>query len=308
MNTEALARFVTAEQLDSYIDDVNQFASSGKTGISACLLVVLVREDLFAGSDKNLNDAYLAKNVSWQFASKYLCALVLEKVKSNATAFIKNFITEVNKQGITKMKGVAGNFLELIIGKFLSVGKFDQCRKLRERRDGEAPFEAIAPLWGTPLTEHESDITAVPKALTQCMDMSLLYCFCKSFRAVDFAALGFRVLFQVTDSGSHLILLTAIKQICEHVRTTYGEEAKVLLLFVVPDEIVRTAPNWQYTQSFTHYKDVTTNKRKRGAAADADPVDVKEWQNCQSKFESLSMGDRNVLRNLEQWIVCYKEE
>ena len=57
-----------------------------------------------------------------------LRALVLDTAQSdNATVFVKNFITEVNSQGITKMKGVAGNYLEqLVISKFISIGVFDE--------------------------------------------------------------------------------------------------------------------------------------------------------------------------------------
>ena len=57
-----------------------------------------------------------------------LRALVLDTAQSdNATVFVKNFITEVNSQNITKMKGVAGNYLEqLVISKFISIGVFDE--------------------------------------------------------------------------------------------------------------------------------------------------------------------------------------
>lgn len=91
-----VARRITAEQMDVYIDDVNMFGASGKTDIAACLLVVVVEEDLFEDPD----DAYLAKNVLWQFASKFLCRLVMDKAKSDATTFIRNFITEVNLEDI----------------------------------------------------------------------------------------------------------------------------------------------------------------------------------------------------------------
>ena len=99
--------------------------------------------------------------------------------------------------------------------------------------------------------------------------------------------MGFRVLFQeVTDSsGSHLIQLSTIKEICQHdVRITYGPDARVMLLFVVPEAIVQTAGNWQYTQSFVSEKKETTRKRKRGAAATGEEVEVviTEVKKCQS--------------------------
>ena len=57
------------------------------------------------------------------------------------------------------------------------------------------------------LTVQESDITT-----------DSVY---KCFPAVDLAAMGFRVVFQVTDSGSHLIQLSAIKEICQPACTHY---------------------------------------------------------------------------------------
>lgn len=301
--TMAVARRVTAGQMDAYIDDVNLHAASGKTDIAACLLVVLVREDLFVDPD----DAYKAMNVSWEFGSRMLCALVLATAQSDATAFVKNFITEVNSQGITKMKGVAGNYLELIISKFISTGVFEQCRKLGEARDGEVRtfINLQQPFNGRSLTVQESDITTVLRALAECTDESLLYSFCKCFPAVDFAAMGFRVVFQVTDSGSHPIQLSAIKEICRHVRLTYGPTAKVMLLFVVPEEIVQTAGNWQYTQSFVYEKEETIRKRRRGASA-GEEVEVTEVKKHQSKYVTLPEEDKLVLNNLEQWVVCYK--
>ena len=105
------------------------------------------------------------------------------------------------------MKGVAGNYLELVISKFISIGVFEKCRKLGEARDGgdRTLVNLQQPFNGRSLTVHESDITTVLSALEKCTDESLLYSFYKCFPAVDLAAMGFRVVFQVTDSGSHLI-------------------------------------------------------------------------------------------------------
>jgi len=304
LDTMAVARRVTAGQMDAYIDDVNLYAASGKTDIAACLLVVLVREDLY---DEKPDDAYMAQNVSGEFGSKMLCALVLSTAQSDATLFVKNFITEVNSQNITKMKGLAGNYLELVISKFISIGVFEKCRKLGEARDGgdRTLVNLQQPFNGRSLTVHESDITTVLSALEKCTDESLLYSFYKCFPAVDLAAMGFRVVFQVTDSGSHLIQLSAIKEICQHVGITYGVSAKVMLLFVVPEAIVQTGGNWQYTQSFVFEKEETIRKRKRGAAA-GEEVEVTEVKKCQSKYDMLPVEDQHVLRNLEQWVVCYK--
>ena len=45
---------------------------------------------------------------------------------------ILNFITEVNLRGITKMKGCAGTFWEVVIDDFVVAGNFQTCRLLSE--------------------------------------------------------------------------------------------------------------------------------------------------------------------------------
>ena len=152
---------------------------------------------------------------------------------------------------------------------------------------GMSGLARIALSDGITVSGSDSKDSTVLSALEKCTDESLLYSFYKCFPAVDLAAMGFRVVFQVTDSGSHLIQLSAIKEICQHVGITYGVSAKVMLLFVVPEAIVQTGGNWQYTQSFVFEEETEVKK-------------------CQSKYDMLPVEDQHVLSNLEQWVVCYK--
>jgi hypothetical protein len=143
----------------------------------------------------------------------------------------------------------------------------------------------------TPLKIEESNINNVKIALTKCTSDDTLYCFCKTFPAIDFAAKGFRITFQSTNSGSHSINLKAIRAICNHVRITYGENEKVYLIFVVPEEIV-CGLNWKYTQSFYYYVEVEVEG-------------IVRCSKKQTKFDRLTIKVQKELKNLVQYVLCY---
>jgi hypothetical protein len=174
----------------------------------------------------------------------------------------------------------------LIVDEFILTGNFEKCRLLGEPRQVNE-FQNLT-MWDTRLTMKEL-ITDVDSALRDCRAMDKLFCFCKCFPAIDFSALDFQVLFQVTDSKKHSIHLAAIRKICNHVRTHYGEQRKVKLLFLVPEEVVTEGEEWKYTQSFVFTGEVDGVTRK-----------------MRSKYAGLPEEAQLDLRNLEQWVICFK--
>ena len=278
LKTETKARNITTDQLESYMDDNRQAGDSDD--ISACLLIAIVYEENFVIAE----EAYDELNVSWEFGSRNLAKIIMNQRGAKAKSFISNFITGVNERGITKLKGVAGNFLELIVDEFLGSGKFQKCKRLGELRNDV--FESLE-LWDATLQVEQKSID-ITTALMNCRDADKLYCYCKIFPAIDYSAMDFRFVFQVTDSPAHTVDLTAIRMICNHVRRTYGEQEKVKLMFVVPGEI---ASSYQYTQSF------------KFVGVDEEGVTRK----MQAKFEKLDSAIQLELRNLEQWVIYFEK-
>lgn len=277
--TEIIARRVTTDQLESYMDDNSQ-AGDGDD-ISACLLIAIVYEENFI----NAEESYDELNVSWEFGSRHLAKIIMNQRGAKAKSFISHFITDVNKQGITKLIGIAGNFLELIVDEFLVSGKFQKCQRLGEPRNFHHGCESLE-LWNATLQVEEKSVD-IRNALSDCRNADKLYCYCKIFPAVDYSAMDFKFVFQVTNFPAHTVNLEAIRMICNHVRTNYGEQEKVKLMFVVPQEI---ATNYQYTQSFK-FVGVDENGVKR---------------QMQAKFENLNPAIQIELRNLEQWVIYFE--
>ena len=167
-------------------------------------MIAIVHEEDF----DNPEDAYIDKNSTWKFASKYLAKIVADNASSSAKLFILNFISEVNRQGMTKMKGCAGTFWEVVIDDFLAAGKFKTCRLLSDV--GYENNNQSMKLWDI-LTLLNLSLNNVMSALQKCGDEMTLYSFCNSFPAVDYSAQGFRFSFQVTLPTSHTIELSGIK-------------------------------------------------------------------------------------------------
>ena len=279
-HTEAVARKVKAEQMDDYISNT---LFGDDSDISACLVLAIVNEQDHPDPD----DAYKEVNTKWELASSNLAKIIINNASSDATNFVRKLITEVNSKGLTKMKGLVGNYLEVVVHNFINQGKFLQCRRLVEPGQDEALFQRMI-LWQQPLRIEEPNIHDMRKALSECTKMDTLYCFCKTFPAIDFAAHGFSVVFQVTNSASHSIHLESIRAICNHVRT------KVFLIFVVPEDTISGA-NWRYSQSFSYYDEAQLTE--------GGPVRVAKKQR---KFHALPENIRAELKNLEQYVLCYK--
>lgn len=284
--TIAVAKKIKAEQMDTYIS--NTLFGDGDD-ISACLVLAIVHENKFEDPD----DAYKESNITWELASTFLAKIILSGASSNATTFVRNLITVVNTQGLTRMKGLVGNYFEIVVGEFLSKGCFMKTRRLLEARRGpfDATFNTIYG-WQNPLQIVESNITDVETALRDCTDMTALYSFCKTFPAIDFASNNFVINFQVTNSSDHTINLEAIRAICQHVRTQHGLDRKLYLMFVVPEEIVTSGMNWRYAQSFSYLESfcfgTESRRRKR-----------------QCKYHELPEEIQIELKNLEQRVICY---
>jgi hypothetical protein len=192
------------------------------------------------------------------------------------------------------MKGMAGNYFEIIVDEFICIGKYSKCRKLGERhaeipisafniRKEPEPFEILNPR-----------INSLLKAFDNCLEPNVLYNFCKNFPAVDFMIHDFQFCFQSTESASHSIHLASIVSICDYVRSK-DETAKVRLMFVVPSTVC-TGTNWRYTQSFRFYED----------SVDVNGARVMKERTC--KFEKLPEAVKHSLRNLEQWVIQWDLE
>ena len=272
-STEDVAKKVDLKQLYSYLASSNEVGVN--TDISPCLMIAIVHEEDF----DNPEDAYFDKNSTWKFASKYLAKVVADNTSSSAKLFILNFITEINRQGMTKMKGCAGTFWEVVIDDFLVAGNFKTCRLLSDV--GYENNNRSMKLWDN-LTLLNLSLNNVMSALQKCGDEMTLYSFCNSFPAVDYSAQDFRIIFKVALSSTHTIELDAIRAICNHVRSKYGESEKVKLMFVVPEDVGTTG--WKNTQSFKY-------KGEHGVV--------------QSKYEQLPNDIKMELRNLEQWVIVY---
>ena len=122
---EEKAKKVTAEQIDGYIKNSSQRGDC--KDISACLVIAIVSEENFC-EDPNI--AYTDENVAWILALQNLSKIILHSKAGEATNFIRRFITRVNVGALTNLKGVCGNYFDLILDDVLRLGTFSQCRKL----------------------------------------------------------------------------------------------------------------------------------------------------------------------------------
>lgn len=270
---------ISPNQMQSYMEDTSTYKpGAGSADISACLLILIVHEEEF--DDAKLDDAYADGNVEWKIASKYIAEKILDNIGNNATEFVRNFITEVGVQNLTKMKGIAGNYLELVVPAFIEKGSFSY----RKLQDNKTPVHDQVFQWQNPVNMDNPKIYCIGDALVNCRDTSKLYVYCGNFPALDMSAMDFYADFQITASDHHTIHLLTILTICDHVRNLTPEH-KVQLFFVVPKEVY---PQFKYTQSFKFYDDIT--KRDR-----------------QAKFAKLPKEIQARLSNLEQYVACYNE-
>ena len=225
----------------------------------------------------------------------------MRNAKSGAANFIRYFITEVDSKGFTRLKGLCGNYFELILEDYLKGGRFQNYRILSE------PGAAVEVPQGTDnlhlfeKCDHvrQRSFVSIPTALlaygTPDEDRHL-FSFCKSHPAVDFATAGFSVCFQATTVESHTINFNGISGVCEHVRRRFGESASAQLVFVVPDEKVFS--KWRYTQSFT-YTEATAEVVLGGE-------EIIAKRKRQSKYAQLSPEMQLKVSNLKQMYVYEK--
>ena len=292
-HTDKIAKAVRAKAMDQYI---NNTLFGDKHDISACLMLVIVHEEDFFD---NPDDAYRECNVEWTLASKYLANLILDTARKDATGFVRNFIIDVNEQGLTKMKGVAGNYLEVIVDAFLRSGSFTKCRRLESSASSVAgPFQSVT-LWDKALTVIDSN-DDLHSALLNCTDEGVLYSYCKNFPAIDFMAKDFTVVFQSTDGAKHSIHADTMRALCNRVREKYGDEKVVQLFFVVPEEIVSKpgeTGNWHTAQPFTYLAEF----EEKGEHGQKRIVKRKSTV----QLEKLPADMQRDLRNLEQWVICF---
>ena len=270
--------------MDEYLEDTSQRGDS--KDILACLVVAIVSEEYYY---EDPNAAYTDENVTWKIASQSLTKIILHRTAAEATNFIRRFITHVNKDGLTRLKGVCGNYFELILDDVLRLGTFSQCRKLTEPTTSSSSTEQQQPVQEVTLFSmrdsvvHESFFVDIPSALHICGQQdqdNIFFSFCGTTPAIDFATAGFSVCFQATTADKHCINFDGISAICEHVRIRF-DEAVVNLVFVVPDASVFA--RWNYTQSFTY----SELGRRR-----------------QSKMGNLPAFMQDKIGNLRQMVVC----
>jgi len=295
--TEAKAKGVSAGQMDRYIDN-NNLSGGDSRDISACLVKAIVREEEFEDPD----EAYLDRNVVWEIASQKLCRIILETAESGATNFIRNFITEVDFRGLTRLKGICGNYFELVLEDYLKKGTFQNYRFLSEPGATEEVSGKSVEIQLFEQCDQVSQRTFVdiPTALLACGTPDKdkeFFSFCKSFPAIDFATAGFSVCFQATTSESHAINFDAISAVCEHVRQRFGDFVPVHLVFVVPDKKVFS--KWMYTQSYTYTDEVME------AGMNGEEVLVKRKR--QMKYAKLSHEMQMKVANLKQMVIYVYE-
>ena len=289
-HTDKIAKSVRARTMDQYI---NNTLFGDKHDFSACLMLVIVHEEDFFD---NPDDAYREYNVEWTLASKYLANLILHTARND---FVRHIITDVNKEGFTEMKGVAGNYLEVIADTFLCSGSFAKCRRLVPSTSRVAgPFQSVT-LWDEALTVINSN-DDLHSALRNSTDEGVLYSYCEVFPAIDFMAKDFKFVFQSTDGAKHNIHTDTMRALCNRVREKYGDEEVVRLFFVVPEEIV-TKPgergNWHTPQPFAYLAECEE------VGEDGKTRIVTRKSKVQ--LERLPVDMQNDLRNLEQWVICF---
>lgn len=291
------AKNVTTAQFEHFLS-TDAPASSSEKDVSAGLLIVHVNEDEYPEEPWQ---AYRRYNASWSFASRNICQIVYKNTCTKAQQFVRQFITEVNTQtGLMRLKGVAGNFLELMVDNFLTAREF-QARRLCDNVPGPLPLLSHC-FWPEWLTVPENKLVlrageglSIQRALAMNRDPQCLYSFCKNLAGVDYLACDGLLAFQVTTSTTHSVSFDALSAICAHAREHYPGET-VKLVFVVPDELISRAGTgpWRMTQSLQ----VTTR-------VDVDGTGRMRKVGRYCKFDKLDAEQKAMLANLEQWVLAY---
>jgi hypothetical protein len=294
--TLAKARFIAPEQLETFLQ--GRAPAGTSDDVFAGLLSVHVNEDDFPADPWK---AYTLDHVTWSFASRNICKIIYGNANKKARSFVRNFICEVNTTtGLTRLKGVVGNFLELMVDEFLTERTFQSSRRLT---DNAAENFALQPHsfwpddWNIPgsnlLLRAGQGGLQIESALERNRDPHSLFCFCKNLAGVDYLACDGLLAIQVTTSTTHPVSFDALSTICAHAREHHPGES-VKLIFVVPDQIISREPigAWRLTQSYrvTDLVELGGKMRKVG-------------RSC--KFESLDTEQQLKLNNLEQWVVGF---
>jgi hypothetical protein len=289
------AKNVTTAQFQRFLSP-DASASLSEKDVSAGLLIVQVNEDDYPEEPWQ---AYKRFNASWSSASRNICQIVYKNTCTKAQKFVRQFITEVNTPiGLTRLKGVAGNFLVLMVEDFLTAREF-QARRLCDDVPGPLPLlpHCFWPEWLTvpenKLVLRAGEGLSIQRALEMNRDPRSLSSFCKNLTGVDYLACDGLLAFQVTTSLTHPVSFDALSAICAHAREHYPGQT-VKLIFVVPDELISRAGTgpWRMTQSLH----ATTQ-------VDADGTTRKVGR--YSKFDKLDAEQKAMLANLEQWVVAY---
>ncbi len=208
--------------------------------VSACLLKLRVENstDMVAYEDENL---------TWDIASKNIAMWLVKRKNEDARRFVQKFVAESLNN--PKLKGVAGNYMEIFVPEFIAAGKYTkrelekprlQVRVKRSRSSREIAEEKRKK-WEI---VDQFTIFKVSDALRECTRVNALYNFSGTFPAITYSAKRFRELFQVTVSAQHSIVLDAILEICEFVKNNF-QNGTVNLYFVVPSSVSNSYKDWQ---------------------------------------------------------------
>jgi hypothetical protein len=111
-------RMVDPGNISSYIDN----SSINTNDVSACLLKLSVE-------DSTDMKAYEDENLVWEIASKEIASKLIARKNEDARQFVKKFVKEA--WDIPKLKGVAGNYLEVFVPEFIAARGY-KMRKLEK--------------------------------------------------------------------------------------------------------------------------------------------------------------------------------
>eukprot|EP01036_Dinobryon_divergens_P023179 gene23179-31499_t len=162
---------------------------------------------------------------------------------------------EVDSIGATRLKGVYGNYFELVLDDHLKNGNFKHCRTLSEPGAVEVGQDCVLQLFQKRDHVSQRSFVDVPAALLACGTSDKdndLFSYCKSFPVIGFATADFSVCFQATTSD-------------------------IQLVFVVPEKDVFS--KWRFIQSFTYTEEIVEK------GLDGREAVVKRQK--QSKFAQL---------------------
>lgn len=278
------------KNIHKYLEETTRYYSV--TGPSACLLKSLVHEEDF---EDDPTQAYEDRHVDWQIASYDIATELIRQSTSDAQAFVKRYI--MTTEGVSKLRGITGNYLQTVVDTFIAQGGFTYRRLLDS---GAMSDSAVMPMNLSPLKiEKPSTITTVAEALELCTERDSLFVLCGKFSGFDFVTRDFCCLYQVALAPRHTMHLETILTVCDYVKKKYPNE-KVKYFFLVPA--------YEYDQFITpqSFYVKKAQEAERSADVKTEVAHPKAKAISIMSLQNLSQDVQERLSNFEQYVIRYE--